>query len=314
MDISHEEQQRKEFREILFDLSKSQLSLKDKTERSIIYKRLENLYYSPNEEGRFRHFYSDIFLVLYQIEYDNFEGSIDVLGQNLFEIRKGYQSVNVSNLGVRIDISDSIRKLYDHVSLDIARMRFSDATKWQLTNGRELDKIKSHVNKIDAELSKKAESINNDIATARQAQKSVENELAHQQREYIAILGIFASVVLTFTGGIAFSTSVLNNIAQSSIYRTVCVSLIIGLVLINVLYILFGYVNKLVDKEKTIKSPLIANIVIIAMLILVGIAWLCGCVEKRNSFVDKNYSVSSQVIQESLEESEVTNSDMVSTQ
>ena len=44
------------------------------------------------------------------------------------------------------------------------------------------------------------------------------------QREYIAILGIFAAVVLAFTGGIAFSTSVLNNVAKASIYRTVTVS------------------------------------------------------------------------------------------
>ena len=43
--------------------------------------------------------------------------------------------------------------------------------------------------------------------------------MGKQQREYISILGIFAAVVLAFTGGIAFSTSVLKNINTVSVYR-----------------------------------------------------------------------------------------------
>lgn len=134
MDIIKEEPQRQEFRNILFELAESQLSLKEKSDRSKIYQRLEKLYYSREAENGFRHFYSDIFLVLSQIEVGDKAGSIDVLGQNLLEIRKGYQTLNSAEDGSTINISDSIRKLYDHVSLDIARMRYSDATKWQLTN------------------------------------------------------------------------------------------------------------------------------------------------------------------------------------
>lgn len=102
------------------------------------------------------------------------------------------------------------------------------------------------------------------------------------EKEYITILGIFASIVLAFTGDMAFSTSVLNNIANSSIYRTVIVALIIGLVLVNILFGLFYYIDKLIGKEKGIKPIIISNVVILMLIAMVSLAWYNGKVEKRN--------------------------------
>ncbi len=45
--------------------------------------------------------------------------------------------------------------------------------------------------------------------------KKLSEELNKQQTQYITILGIFSSIVLTFVGGLAFSTSVLSNIDKS---------------------------------------------------------------------------------------------------
>lgn len=330
MDITREEQQRQEFRNILFDLSKSQLSLKDKGERSKIYQRLEKLYDSPDDEKEFRHFYSDIFLVLNQIELGDQSGSIDILGQNLYEIRKGYQALNKAQDGSQIDISDSIRKLYDHVSLDIARMRYSDATKWQLTNGEALANIQSQVTQIEnvvektkqsqqqaklefdlqqSQLLSEIEQLNEDIVYAQKAQQSVENELVNQQREYIAILGIFAAVVLAFTGGIAFSTSVLNNIAQASIYRTIFVSLIIGLVLINVLFGLFYYMNFLVNKDRKVFPLIISNGVVVFLLLLTAVAWNFGWVEARDERISTKSNISIEKVRDSSKSIEITDTE-----
>ena len=87
--------------------------------------------------------------------------------------------------------------------------------------------------------------------------------------------------MLAFTGGIAFSTSVLNNVAKASIYRTVTVSLIIGLVLINVLFGLFYYINLLVNKNKRLLPLIVSNVVILILLLGTIVAWNCGMVEKR---------------------------------
>lgn len=260
MDITREEQQRDEFRGILLELAESQLSLKEKGDRSRVYQRLEKLYYSPDSQEGFRHFYSDIFAVLTQIQSGTKQGSIDILGQNLLEIRKGYQVLNTDENGKPVDIRDSIRKLYDHVSLDIARIQYSDAADRKLAGTEALSAIRAKVNQMEravetdqqkqsdlrkefekqkreqSEYEKKLTQIQSNIENAETAQKKVENELASQQREYIAILGIFAAVVLAFTAGIAFSTSVLENISGVSIYRMAGITLLIGIVLTNILF------------------------------------------------------------------------------
>ena len=275
MDIVREEDQRKEFRDILFSLANSQIALKEKGDRSRIYQRLEKLYYAPKKEDCYRHFYSDIFSVLTQIQQGYAPGNIDVLGQNLLEIRKGYQVLNSDDLGNKIDISDSIRKLYDHVSLDIARIHVSAAESRQLLGEADIDDLQAQINNVKSEVIK-----------AQGQQEDVERKLGNSQKEYITILGIFAAVVLAFTGGLAFSTSVLNNIAQVSAYRAVIISLIIGLVLANVLFGLFYYINKLVGREAKIRPLVVSNIVMISLILFTVAAWSFGWIESRNARIN----------------------------
>ena len=284
MDLVNEEKQRNEFRNILFDLSESQEILRDKSDRSKIYKRLEMLYQPSSDGESFRHFYSDIFSVLTMIKQGDKPGSVDVLGQNLSEIRKGYRPINTDSTGNLIDISDKINKLYDHVSLDIARMGYSDAADWKLSQESNLANIRSQISEITVS----QEKLRQEAQTIGNTQKEQKESLDNAQREYIAILGIFAAVVLAFTGGIAFSTSVLQNLHVSSIYRIILVSLVIGLVLINLLYGLFYYIDRLVNKSSEAKiAPLkIVNVVFILLLISTILAWAMGFVEKRNTYVN----------------------------
>ena len=79
-----------------------------------------------------------------------------------------------------IDISDSIQKLYDHVSLDIARILYSDAGDRKTAGETTIVDVQSQLNQIQVEIDK-----------AKLAQNNVETELGKQQREYISILGIF---------------------------------------------------------------------------------------------------------------------------
>lgn len=280
MDLSKEQVQRKEFCDILFELAKNQELLQDKSTRHTMYKRLEALYYSPNKDERYRHFYSDIFTVLTQIQHDSSQGDINILGQNLSVIRAGYNPQNRDSEGAIIDIGDSIQKLYDHVSLDIARILYSDAGDRKTSGEEAIIDVQSQIKQIQTEIDK-----------AKVVQKNVENELGKQQKEYIAILGIFAAVVLAFTGGIAFSTSVLNNINAVSVYRIITVSLVIGLVLINVLFGLFYYVDRLVnglnEERKKLRPLIISNIVICILLIITVYAWSCGWVEKRDASLNE---------------------------
>lgn len=277
MDLTKEQSQRKEFCNILFELAKNQEMLQDKGTRREMYKRLEALYYSPNKEERYRHFYSDIFTVLTQIQQsaNQNQGDINILGQNLALIRAGYNPQNRDEQGNLIDISDSIQKLYDHVSLDIARISYSDAGDRKTAGEAAIVDIQSQLKQIQIE-----------IENTETAQRNVEEELGKQHREYISILGIFAAVVLAFTGSIAFSTSVFYNINTVSAYRVIVLALVIGLVLINILFALFYYIDRLVNgtnETKTrIKPMIISNSVIGGLLLIVILGWSYGWIENRN--------------------------------
>ncbi len=300
MDLSKESQQRKEFCDILFELAKSQELLQDAYYRSNIYKRLESLYDAPSPEKRFRHFYTDIFSVLTQVQQNSDLGDINILGQNLDVIRNGYKAQNKSDDGTRtIDVSDSIKKLYDHVNLDIARISYSDAADRKISGESSLENMQSQINIIQLEL-EKAHSIKTDFDKTEKKIRKVKTKLENLQKEYITILGIFAAVVLAFTAGIAFSTSVLNNIAQASIYRTVLISLIIGLILINILFGLFYYINFLVnDTEKKLFPLIISNTIIVILFIITVIAWNCGWVENRNKKIKESQNIGIEKILES---------------
>ena len=180
-------------------------------------------------------------------------------------------SVNVDSLlsyalnetnKVKSDCRKVIIKLYDHFQLAIQ----------QIENIQEI--------------------LSNGITDTKQ---NLINDIKGIEKEYIAILGIFASIVLTFVGGITFSSSVLQHMHLSSVYRISMVILLIGLVLINVIYALFNFISKIiknrdesVQKNKSTKSLWVANSILLVLLFLVVISWKNGVVEKRNNSFGEN--------------------------
>ena len=110
------------------------------------------------------------------------------------------------------------------------------------------------------------------------------------QKEYVGILSIFAAVIVAFTAGTTFSSSILNNIDNVSIYRLVFTCLLLGCVLINVLYILFSFVLTIIKGNSLdIRTCLLPNIIIILLLFFTIKAWCNGVVETRNErFIKEN--------------------------
>lgn len=339
MDLSEENRKREELRNILLELAASQDVLKEQESISAFCRRLEKLYYSPNKSEQYRHFYCDIFPLLTQIYQGDCSGNIDILGQNLELLRRSYCPVCEDEEGKLIDIKDNLRKLYDHVSLEIARITYTGSYFRQAVNTEQIDQIKyrietlskdtldrqvefkSKVSEYDdkickydkkitsfddkaAEFDKKVSGIDTKLTETEKKIDKTKEKLDKSERDYIAILGIFSSVVLTFTAGIAFSTSVLNNISQVSIYRLIGIALVIGLVLINILFVMFHFTGKLVQNDASLKPFWGSNVVFIVLLAAVVVAWLFGCVEQRNSRFGRQSIPSSSVIAVSSSSSE----------
>ena len=224
---------------------------------------MEKLYYAPDNEKRFRHFYSDIFSVLTQINDGDDQGSIDVLGQNMDILLCGYQAKNSDGVKL-IDISDQIRKLYDHISLDIARIKYSEKGDVEVSGQESIEKIRSQINDDESK-----------IITLQNSVKEATLKADKMQKEYVSILAIFAAVIGAFFSGVGFSTSVLSNIDKSSIYRILLGVTILGMFLFNLLALLLGFIREIVANKKwSLWVYFIGNLAFMAILYFIRPFWL----------------------------------------
>ena len=289
MNLEAENKKRDAFRNFLVYLSTSQELLAEKSVQESSIKQLEDIYYIPDSKHSFRHFYSDIFSILTVIQEEDQPGSIETLGENLALLRSIYEP-RQDESGNLIDISENLNKLFDHVSLDIAHLQYTKLISRQMTSKEELENLQTRLNaesQVSKNLSSKAQELTDKAQELAKEIDKTKEKAENAQKEYIAILGIFAAVALTFTGGLAFSTSVFQNMHTSSIYRVTAMALIIGLVLVDSLYILFSCISYLVKNKHFDWEPFM--IVNIAFMILLGIifsAWKNGCVESRNNRIE----------------------------
>ena len=255
------DEKRNSFKMLLFKLALSQMTLSSNKDKSEIYLELERIYAEDREVEDFRHFYSDIFAVLSMIDKDTSLGNMEILSQNMDIIRQGYRPMNNGADGNPVNIEKQINKIYDHINLEIARMNYFKET--EMRTEIELQRVSETLIEVESNVKHMEETI--DMAD-------------EMQKQYITILGIFASIVLAFTGGIAFSTSVLENIANASIYRTILIAVVLAFVLTNIIYILTRFIMEIVKKKKEkIKYPkymIVLNVIYGILVLGVLLCWM----------------------------------------
>ena len=272
MTILHEQDKRDSLNEVLIELSKSQDILKEPKNRVSFFARLESIYYNYNEEN-FRHYYSDIFSTLTLIDGDSSIGSLDILAQNIQTIKEEYTPENYDESRNIIDISKEIVKLYDHTNLDIARINYTktmtNETMSELAKNKLLvTNLEQNVQESEAALKELSNQTINDL---KQLSNRVQERQEDMQKEYITILGIFASIVLAFTGGIVFSSSVLENIDKSSIYRITLIAFVIGLVFFNLIWTLIDFIREI--NGKVIRKTWL--LIFVNLILIGGIMGVC---------------------------------------
>ena len=274
---SEKEQEKQDaVNKILIDLSKSQNILKEAKTRRDFFIRLEEIYYNDNADN-FRHYYSDIFSTLTMIDNDPLLGSLEILAQNIETIKDRYKSVNKGSNKENIDISKEILKLYDHVNLEISRISYTKT----ITNKTQSDIIQTR--EIINEVNNKIEETNNTIADQlkeiEQTADSLKREITANQKEiqseYITILGIFASIVVVFVGGINFSSTIFENINKSSIYRLSFTICLVGMVLFNMMWVLLDFIRNINGKNSK-KSWIfwsVNGVLVLGLIIVILFYW-----------------------------------------
>lgn len=188
-----EEDKDKKLEEIIVSLcEKGDLS----SQTDQIIKDLKEIY-----EGEYRHKYSKITTIILNSTRDK-EQAFMTLAQNIRTLKEIQDNKEVES------IKPKLEKLYDHMNLECIRLQDFD---------EKMSRVKDVSIKLEDDLNKNY--------------KKLSEELNKQQTQYITILGIFASIVLTFVGGLAFSTSVLSNIDKANAYRLVFVMAFMALFL-----------------------------------------------------------------------------------
>ena len=184
----------------------------------------------------------------------------------------------VNNIKAYIETSDKLdRILYSEISNYVFSLEMSkrgifatNLEKLLLYSLNDDNEISNDIKKIIVKIYDhcqlalhQIENTNNIFANSIEESKSdLQKQIKGIEKEYISILGIFAAVVLTFVGGITFSTSVLKNISAVSIFRLLLVIDFLAFILINVIYVLVKFIFKINENNtelfdiKTINSML----------------------------------------------------------
>lgn len=284
------------FRRLLHDLAKKQIS--DKT-AILFYQKFEEIY----QDG-YRHFYSAISRVMYDIvkferafyphSKKELREDTSTLISNIQYLYVNYESYR-NNLAdereCHAEIGENLRKLYDHITLESIRMSYYDIGESRLAKqGITLKGLTNQVEDLGNKailMNDKYKEISEKSCDIETKHKEFEDKLSKVQTDYIAILGIFASVVLAFVGGMAFSTSVLENMKDVSIYRLLIVSFVIGLVFVTVIFLMFYFVgilsNRKINGDGSLKPLLLIYALFISLIIIVYGMWNMGAVESRNA-------------------------------
>lgn len=197
-------------------------------------------------------------------------------------IKNGYFSKNCDGKDRQVDVKKEIIKLYDHINLDVSRInymkRITEETESEISRNKVLLlTLEESVEKSNRERENAVEKLKRDSGKIKEEIKDRQNKM---QGEYITILGIFASIVLAFTGGLAFSTSVLENMSAVSPYRLAFIVEALGFVFINVVYILVWFIQKIhkADDAKYPRFMKVLNLLIVGAILVTLICWYADVV------------------------------------
>lgn len=219
--MMNEEVNRQEQLENLLDQLVKNLSLDD-TNLTDFTKRLCDIY----SDISFRHSYSKISLVLETFRPDE----RDALSQHIQNINNHAKEMVVSAYSTeqQANILAKIPKLCDHIDLECLRLA-------------RIDKVEHIGRTASNELS----AADGKLKETEDRAQALDNRVTHYQEQSIAILGIFAGLVVTFSGVIQFTSSSLTNLSEVSTLKItyfVCLSLFF---LFNIVFLLMYCISKI---------------------------------------------------------------------
>lgn len=153
----------------------------------------------------------------------------------------------------------SLEKLKDHLDLELIRVSFFESQFEQL------DKRASF-------LESKSINIQNTANESTAKFKQHDEQLKKQRTESITVLGIFASIVVTFVGAVSLSSAIFSNMDKVDTPLLCFLTILIIAFISNLTFKLFEFLRKINNIEYKQSSIIIFNI-ILALLSAICLYW-----------------------------------------
>ena len=202
---------------ILLNLSKP---CKDSLDDTLL--KLKKIY-----DDDFRHYYSSLCPVIRRV-CNNSPEDLECLILNLDVIIEKEQSANDKNevfLG-------KIRKLYDHINLELIRFNTEKNIVGKLKQAEKtLSEAEEKLEKAKVELN------------------DVKNKADETSKQLVTVLSIFSAIVIAFTGGVSLLSGAFDSLMHAELIEILILVFTVGGLLYNCIFLLLYYVAKVTDKN-----------------------------------------------------------------
>lgn len=188
----------------------------------------------------YRHSYASVARVLMETEREENDFIVVGIQELINELDKRVERGEGDGLK---ETHRSLKKLHDHISLELIRLsqykEFSDSTSSAQTK----------VDKLQSDYSKLLTDSRNIAKKTTAAEKSIKDF----NTQSITVLGIFSGIVMAFTGSFSLLGNALTNINAVSKYRLFFMTLLLGFVLFNTIFMLMYIIARITDHKISTK-------------------------------------------------------------
>ena len=246
-------------------------TVNNKADCEEICKELDAIYLNKDGEmnENFRHEYASISRKIRELSKMNTEAGLPIYQMDY--LMQNIKAVYDYAVEQEKPYVKSLFKLKDHIGLEAGRIALVEQLRWDIVNSKEsvaiqLEDLNALADELNDQVRESSDLISKFQEQSQQSEEKLQEidkksvdmveKIEGVQKESITILGIFASIVLSFTAGIGFSSSVLQHMDKGSPYRIAAVITAIAFVLMNLMAIMLGYIDKIrkVSEEK-LKYP-----------------------------------------------------------
>lgn len=189
--------------------------------------RLKELYTS-----NFRHNYSEFFPLILEIAKDDNTYNLDYLAENLEVLRAYVENDYVSGGKEFTGLYLPLTKLSDHLNLEIGRYNYYSINEQKIRD-----------------LEKRNETMQSELRNSTQELIDAKKHVSSMQTELIAVLSIFAAIVLTFSGSLSFIGNALSGMNDTPVFKSVLFILLCGLIVFNAVFVMMYIVAKITGRS-----------------------------------------------------------------